>query len=142
MLAEASRLLYHYTSLDRVAAIQREGLTLGVLPVWTSDGWRGVRGYQWLTDDAGWRHGWATDISGCCGDRTAVRVQVLMPATARDLFRWNVFALVVLGWSRAELDRFNQAGHSDGKGWWIHRGVIPAGWLGEWEYRPEEASGE
>lgn len=132
--------LYHYTGLDHVEGIRRDGLTLGMPPLWTADGWRVLRGYQWLTDDASWKQGWATDHSGVCGDRMAVRVAVEVPeGEKRSLFRWNVYALAVLGMDRRVLKAFNATGGSDGKSWWVYRGSVPTGWLREWEHKPEPA---
>lgn len=132
--------LYHYTGLDHVDGILRDGLTMGVLPLWTVDGWQLVRGYQWLTDDPGWQQGWATNRTGICGDRTAVRVAVEVPESERrNLFRWHLFALAVLRMDRRELQAFNAAGGSDGKSWWVYRGSISTGWLGKWEQKPEAA---
>ena len=131
-------MLYHYTGLDHLEGIRRDGLTLGMLPLWAAGGWQIRRGYQWLTDDPNWKQGWATDQIGACGDRTSVRVAVEVPESERrNLFRWNTFALAVLGLDRHALDSFNAAGGSDGQSWWVYRGPIPVDWLREWESKPE-----
>lgn len=129
--------LLHYTNLACVEAIQREGLTLGHLPLpHGATGWLLLPGHQWLTDDRDWRQGWATNITRACGDSTAARVWVRIPASAqRQLWRWNRYARSVLRWEEETLKAFNAAGGSDGSRWWVFRGSIPPGWLGHWQFR-------
>lgn len=105
------RALYHFTSGDRVKAIKRDGLTLGMVilpPPYAPAPYRlgdalprrpdqppGTQAFaaftgQWLTDDPDFRQAWATRAL-IPDDRTAWRVRVRVPREVKLLVRWSDF---------------------------------------------------
>lgn len=137
--------LYHYTGLEHVEGIRREGLTLGgiALPVMNPDGscsYRLGRGYQWLTDLDDWAQSWATQNLTHC-DRTEARFIIVIPKAHRnrlvssDALMDTIYAQAgdhLAPGSREAWDEWE--GHER---WYVFAGRIPPSWIRGFERHPE-----
>jgi hypothetical protein len=107
--------LYHFTRKKYENAIKQEGITLGGVYV---PPFRIYQGYYWLTDDPRFEaQHWATDFTGQCGNRIAVRFTVSV--SRRNVLKWNDAARKKFGFSGGDLMAFNLAGGSDGERWYL-----------------------
>ena len=124
-----SIILYHFTGRDHVNGIKRTGISQGVV----FNGRRLFKGFIWLTSDSRFEaQNWATNYSGLCGDRTAIRLTVRVPKSR--LYHWNREAHF-FGFSEHELYQFNTAGYSDGEAWYLIKAPIPKESIIEIKYR-------
>lgn len=73
-------ILYHFTSRFSVKAVQREGLTKGMIPIGVDkrDQMRIYPGVQWLTEEPDWNQAWDVN-AGLPMRRTDYRFTIEIP---------------------------------------------------------------
>jgi len=131
-------LLYHFTCVEHLAAILRDGLSRGEVPFsptlvgnavnLTSDSLpegNGVFQGGLLTEQEGAKvtelNGVELPVGARWPDKTAVRITVKIPSSDRNLIKWEPFA-------RQRLEPEWIAALHEGQkpgGWWLYFGTIP-----------------
>jgi hypothetical protein len=123
---------YHFTATHLLPAIQREGLTKGVIPIIRDGKFYGFVGpCQWLTSNGSFVQDWQTH-SHLPYRRNAVRLTIKIPKSHMDK---------VVPWSRLDVpshEVLDVAG--DPENWMVFDGHIPAGWIREVVKNNEEAA--
>jgi hypothetical protein len=147
--------LYHFTALEYIESIEREGLTRGDVPLKPKG--RGLNGV-WLTRNPDVEaQGWASkprvlsdeeraDYATVFGkmpppgsriaDKRAVRITVDIPGKDSRLKVWTKYARlrgVKRDWMRA----LDKAGGGSSSDWFVYFGEIPPEWIQQVEVRAE-----
>lgn len=126
--------LYHFAPAHLLKGIQKQGLVLGSLPIITETKIDLVRPCQWLTSDGDFNsQSWAT--RGLVQyDRTAVRLKMVIPKTARGKL-WNAHDLLpqIPEESRRLITDWDGSEH-----WYLFFGRIPPGWIREVVWKTEK----
>ncbi len=132
-------ILYHFTCLEYLESIKREGLNRGEVPLSSTEVLNAVN----LTSDKT-RNGHGLDGGGVeitpaarklmgasvgsrFPDKLAVRLTVLIPRNDRKLVKWPT-------WAKKRLDskwyqRMDQIGGGKSKTWFLYWGEIPPAWI-------------
>lgn len=120
---------YHFTAAHLLSAIQREGLTRGVIPIIDGGKLHGfISPYQWLTTNGSFVQDWQTH-SHLPYKRNAVRLTVKIPKSSMvKVVPWLGLDIT----SHEVLDSFG-----DPENWMVFDGKIPAGWIRGIETNPE-----
>jgi hypothetical protein len=121
--------LYHFTSEHLLPDILKQGITLGVLPIFNEQlkQYEFLTPCQWLTKDSDFNNqSWATShILGY--DRTAFRITVVIPKHHRSKL-WSAYDYL------PKLPGENKRLIKDwtgSKDWYLFFGKIPRGWIRE-----------
>ena len=128
--------LYHFTSRHRLEPVLRHGLTLGLTSIVAGGEVTRIPGYQWLTRNPAFRQSW-NEASLLPFDRTAYRIEIAMPLSARSqLLPWPLWR-DELGWRM--LPGFDR--HGDPENWCLFKGVVPPAWFRHLLPNPHAAAG-
>lgn len=126
--------LYHFTAAHLVSSIQRNGLTMGQLPILDKDGnlVSVISPCQWLTSDGDWdKQSWATK-NLINYDRTAYRLLFSIPkAHRKQLFKAHDFLPNLPTPTQRLITDWEGSEH-----WYLFFGKIPRGWIREVQQRP------
>lgn len=116
--------LYHFTSPLHVDGCKKEGVYKGVIPLYQNGNLGVLSGWQWLTANPDFNQGWAnTEFSILPYDRTAFRIEIVIPKTARKrLYKWLDIC------SRFPIDQHLNT-YGDPKNWYVFDGRIKPGWI-------------
>ena len=116
-------ILYHFTGLEHLDAIMKDGLSIGDVPTSSTEGKTGV----WFTTDqdpAGHGLGVEMDLpnGGRIPNKRAVRITVSIPSSDRKLVSW-------MKWGRKHcnpdmFDRLNRSGGGKCKSWYIYFSTV------------------
>jgi len=120
--------LYHFTSNLHVEGCTKNGITLGAIPLYKNGKFYRLPDWQWLTTNPDFQQEWAnTEYTMLSYDRTAFRLTVIIPKTARkQLFKWLDIC------DRFPIDEYLNA-YGDPENWYVFNGRIKPGWIREVE---------
>ena len=116
--------LYHFTSPLHVSGCRKEGIIRGSIPIFKNGEYGVLPGWQWLTTNSDFNQQWAnTEFSTLPYDRTAYRLTVVIPKTAKDrLVKWLDIC------DKIPIDPAMNA-YGDPENWYVFIGRIKPRWI-------------
>lgn len=125
--------LYHFCAKHCLNDILRDGLTLGMTPVFTANSMSIMRGHQWLTAEKDPRkQSWNTH-NLISYSRTAVRLTVCIP----DNYRKKLIKATDLVKTLPPEGRYIITEYAGSEAWYIYKGRIPPKWILGYELMEE-----
>lgn len=128
-----SVVLYHFCAIQSLRDILRDGLTLGMTPVFAENSMSLIHGNQWLTAEKDPRkQSWNTH-NLVTYSRTAVRLTVIIP----DSYRKKLVKAADLAKTLPPEGRYIITDYAGSEAWYIYKGRIPPEWIVGYELMKE-----
>lgn len=117
--------LYHFLAAHMVEAVKRDGLTMGIFPIFDGADLTIIKNCQWLTADKNPNNqSWATSVT-LPYSRTAYRLTVNIPFSRRKkLVKASDFVERLPETARELVDAWEGSDQ-----WYVYLGPIPAKWI-------------